>query len=140
MLLKIRSLPRLLARILGAGGALYKNQGALTEFAVPFGFPACGSGTRPCLACTWHAGLGFIEPLVDVNALSFPCSINSHEDYEAACLRCERPVVLPREDRDNLLPLLSYDKRTTSASSNGRRLLLDYPRHELYRTFYEQIR
>ena len=73
----------------------------------------------------------FIEPFVAVRALSFPCSMNSQDDYESACLRRERPVVLTRERRDVLVPFLSYDKRTTIASSNGRRLLLEFPHLEL---------
>lgn len=59
--------------------------------------------------------------------LNTPWHNNTDEDYEEAALACEVWVVMPAEGHARIKRLLRYDKRTTSASSNGRALTRDVP-------------
>ena len=107
-------------------GALVKIKGDLPEFASTFGFPGTGSVSRPCLKCTWCPALGFWEPLAQLNAFSFPSLLLEAADYDAACARCEKKILVGRAERDAILPLLAFDKRKTSASGNGLAMLQDF--------------
>ena len=44
-----------------------------------------------------------------------PFSMNSSDDYEVACSRCEVFVVISEDQRDLLLNVLTDDKRTNGA-------------------------
>ena len=107
-------------------GALYKIKGDLSEYSSTFGFPAVGSLGRPCVACPWNGSMGFTSLLAGLNCLEFPLPLNDDDSYEAACARCEIILYITEADRDELRPLLRYDKRSTASS--GRRLACDVER------------
>ena len=87
-------------------GALCRIKGDLPEFSGSFGFPGFASVRRPCFKCNWFPGLGFAEPLVDLNPYQFPTVLTSQEDYEEACERCEQRRLISRAERDAMIPLL----------------------------------
>ena len=114
--------------IMSCRGAVVKMKGDLLEFAVTLGFPATGSRGRPCISCNWHPDLGYTAPLASFDPYTFPFVVTTAESYDAACRRAEIHVHTSQEDRDDISPLLIYDKRTTTTSSMGRCLREDLPR------------
>ena len=107
-------------------GAVVMTKGDLMEFSVSFGFPAMGSGGRPCTACCWHPGIPMGDFLAMLNPRHFPFPLTTHEQYIAAISKFEIPVEVTLEHHRVLSPLLQYDKRTTTSSSNGLALVEDY--------------
>ena len=63
---------------------------------------------------------------MNMSLLDFPSRLNTPEDYERACADCEKWVTMTQADRDAVLPLLAYDRRTVRGSSCGRALQRDY--------------
>ena len=55
----------------------------------------------------------------------FPSRLATHEDYKAACERCEIQIVVTEHLKQRILPLLQYDKRKREPASFGRRLTAD---------------
>jgi hypothetical protein len=79
------------------------------------GFPTWASGTRPCF-CRAASG----EQLFDVSGIHLEWHLNTDEEYDAACSRCEVWVEITEALRREILPLLAYDRRRHGA--NGRAL------------------
>ena len=99
-------------------GAILMLKGDWAEFCERLGFPTWASGTRPCFCC---AASG--EQLFEVSGISahhLEWHLNTDEEYDAACSRCEVWVEITEALRREILPLLAYDRRRNGA--NGRAL------------------
>ena len=57
--------------------------------------------------------------------ISFPSSLKTHEQYEEACDRAEKRVIITEELHKTVLQALRYDKRSTG--SRGRALIRAVP-------------
>ena len=63
--------------------------------------------------------MGYTAPLASFDPYTFPFVLNTAESYDNACRRCEIHVHTSQEDKDEIPPLLMYDKRTTTTYSMG---------------------
>jgi hypothetical protein len=104
--------------------ALLHLQGDWAEFCERFGFPTWQSFLRPCLFCNAFPD-NLMENLAAVSPVGLPWCVNSVEDYNAACTKCEIWVNLTAACQTLLQPLLHYDKR--KEGSHGRALLENVP-------------
>jgi hypothetical protein len=105
-------------------GAIVQIKGDWAEFSHSLGFPTWRDSEHPCIWCrcdkeTLYTFEGLDEP-------GLPWDPIEAAEYEIACQRCERHVVVTTEDqRARILALLFYDKR--AAGSHGRSLRKDIP-------------
>lgn len=90
-------------------GAVVLLKGDWAEFCLTFGFSTWSSAATPCLFCT--ATRESLYETEGLSMLSFPHTLKGRAEYEAACARAEKKVVLTREQHAMILPHLSYDKR-----------------------------
>ena len=90
-----------------------KLKGDWQEFAERLGFPTWQSGIRPCFCCNASG-----DDLYDPTACSlFACGwgLNTDDDYDRACLRCELWIILASADElSRVVVALYYDRRKDS--------------------------
>ena len=98
-------------------------KGDWSEFCSTFGFPNWNHASHPCLLC-W-ATQDNLRYLSGFNVLGAPQPLNTPDDYEAACARCEVFVLVYREHHLALMGILFDDKRPDG--SRGRALRSDFP-------------
>lgn len=93
--------------------AVLKLKGDWQEFAERLGFPSWQSGIRPCFCCN-----GCDDDLYDPTACSiFSCGwhLNTDDDYDRACSRCELWIVLTSvAEHTEVVAGLYYDRRKDS--------------------------
>ena len=93
--------------------AVLKLKGDWQEFAERLGFPNWSSGIRPCFCCNACG-----DELYDPTSCSlFACGwqLNSDDDYDRACSRCELWIVLTSsEELRSVVGALYYDRRKDS--------------------------
>ncbi len=103
---------------------LLRIKGDWEEFCSRLGFPNWASSLRPCFCCA--ASGDDLFDVSEVSVLSLHWHLNTTEDYEIACSRCEIWVIVADVDMRNLLGhLLDYDKRKDG--QRGRCLTADIP-------------
>ena len=105
---------------MGFFAAILNIRGDWSEFCGRLGLPTWADGLRPCPCCSSDAEGMYRFRGVSVGDLG-PHRVNRDEDYEDACRRCEVLVVLSKEQRDRLLPLLLYDSRPGGARGKALR-------------------
>jgi hypothetical protein len=116
-------------RMLLAGSALpfkcclVHIKGDWCEYAGTLGFPTWNDGIRPCFACPAFGDNMFETVGHTIGALAW--EENADDDYEQACQRCEKRIVLNEENKNLVCSLLRFDKR--SAGSKGLALTMAIP-------------
>ena len=108
-------------RTLRAKAVLLHIKGDWVEFCQQFGFPTWSSGFRPCFCCA-ASGDRMYTP-IGLSVVALPWYINTDEDYDRACKRCEHYVVLSAHQHAYINTLLWYDKR--ERGNHGRCLAND---------------
>lgn len=98
-------------------------KGDWAEFCERLGFPTWASGLRPCFLCNasknnWHEYGG-------TTVFDLPFRVNTDDDFEQACRRCELNVEITAHQHRHLVALLHFDTR--SIGSHGRALKRDFP-------------
>ena len=105
-------------------GAVFQVKGDWAEYAHSLGFPSWRHTQYPCLWC--HCDRDSMYDWDDMDAGLLPWAPTTAGDYEEACARCERLVVIATPAlRARVAALLFYDKRTLG--SRGRALRDDLP-------------
>jgi hypothetical protein len=103
-------------------GAVAQVKGDWAEFSHTFGFPSWKHLEYPCLWCCCDRDSMY--DFDDLNEPGLPWAELGVDDYEAACRRCERHVVVTTAaQRTRIQQQLYYDKR--AAGSRGRSLKED---------------
>jgi len=103
-------------------GAVAQVKGDWAEFSHSFGFPSWRHAEYPCIWCCCDRDSMYTFD--DLNEPGLPWDTVGVDDYEAACRRCERHVVVATEaQRTRIQEQLFYDKR--AAGSHGRSLKSD---------------
>ena len=108
---------------LGIKAAVVHIKGDWMEFAMSLGLPTWSSNVGPCPFCLQNKSELFIASPFD--PLTSPWTPAGHTEYDDACRRCERHVVMSRNDHATIIALLHYDKRKYGAK--GRALSAPYP-------------
>ena len=99
--------------------ALLYVRGDWSEYSNTLGFPSWNDSLRPCFCCTAHGEDLFNFSECEFENLQWKC--NHHNDYNAACARCELVVVIPSQEvMDEVSRKLRWDKR--SRGGRGRTL------------------
>jgi hypothetical protein len=105
-------------------GAIVQIKGDWAEFSHSLGFPTWRHTDFPCIWC--RCDRESMYSWEDMGPGDMPWTLNTPEDYEAACARCEHHVVVrTRQLRNRIAASLFYDKRTSG--SRGRALRVDIP-------------
>ena len=104
-------------------GVVLQLRGDWAEFQQRLGFPSWASNMRPCLACA--ADPSGLYRISECSVVSLPWRLNSHQDIDQACSRCEIKVSIDELSMRRLSNLLRYDKRTSSNAKLGRCLVQD---------------
>jgi hypothetical protein len=108
--------------------AVVQVKGDWAEYAHSLGFPTWKHTDYPCIWCRCERDT--LYDFSDMRPGELPWDSQGAADYEAACSRCERHVVIRTNDqRDRLAALLVYDKRVNGA--HGRALRQDAPEFNL---------
>jgi len=95
---------------LGCFGVLMFLKGDWAEYASTVGFPSWADGLRPCPMCNAHRQNFFT--MYGLRAEHLPWRLNADDDYEHACARSERRVVLRTvEEQGRVLRAFQYDIR-----------------------------
>ena len=102
-------------------------KGDWAEFCERLGFPTWNSGLRPCFCCS--ASPDQFLSAAGVSLEAGPWHVNTDDDYEEACAKCEFRVSVDRPGHEMLCRLLRYDKRKDG--SHGRALIQDVPNYRL---------
>ena len=103
-------------------GAVVQVKGDWAEYSHSLGFPTWRHTDYPCLWC--RCDRETLYDWVDMVPGELPWMLNGADDYEDACSRCERHVVIQTEAlRDLIASNLFYDKRVLG--SRGRSLKTD---------------
>ena len=108
-------------------GAITAIKGDWLEYCTSLGSPTWQSRLHPCLYC--HAKQSTLDADSSLSPINFPWPTKGHDDYEAACHRCELPRSLDRQQHAEVLAALRYDKRPQG--SRGRALSCNVPSCEL---------
>jgi hypothetical protein len=104
--------------------AVVQVKGDWAEYAHSLGFPTWRHVDYPCLWC--RCDRDTLYDWDDMVPGELPWQLTGAGEYESACSRCERHVVIGTAAvRDHVASLLFYDKRT--AGSRGRALRSDVP-------------
>ena len=98
-------------------------QGDWMEFCERLALPSWQSAMRPCFFCNCFGENR--DEIAGLSPVSMPWLANEDQDFEDACVRCERRVAVTAEIQNRLTPLLEYDKK--QAGSYGRSLKEDVP-------------
>ena len=106
---------------LSIAGALIQIRGDWAEFCERLGFPTWQSARRPCLSCAADRGNWY--DVARCSPLELPWHLNSHDDLDRACQRCEVWVALDAAGIREVRASLRYDKR--KAGNLGRSLKKD---------------
>jgi len=105
-------------------GAVVQIKGDWAEFSHTLGFPTWRHTDYPCLWC--RCDRDTLYSWEEMEPGEIPWCPNEPEDYDAACRRCERHVVVSTQQlRDRIAAELYFDKRV--AGSRGRALRADIP-------------
>ena len=109
---------------LAAAAAVQQIKGDWAEFSHTLGFPTWRHAEHPCL---WRrCDRDSMYCLEGLTATDVPWDTVDASEYEEACVRCERHVVVATEEqRARIEQLLYYDKRTQG--SRGRSLKAPIP-------------
>jgi hypothetical protein len=97
------------------------------ELSGTFGLAAWNDGLRPCPKC--NASPDALFRVAGMSPAGTPWVLNTHEDYDAACTRCEIVVRLDAATHQAILALLRYDRR--DHGSRGRALTAAAPALQL---------
>ena len=109
-------------------GAVAQVKGDWAEFSHTFGFPSWKHSEYPCLFC--RADRDSMYAFDNLDEPGLPWDTIGMEEYEVACRRCERHVVIRSEEqRARIVEQLYYDKR--AAGSRGRSLKAGIPELQL---------
>ena len=98
-------------------------RGDWAEFCERFGFPTCASNARPCFLC--DANQENMHNSIGLSLASSPWHLNTDEDFEAACNRCEIHVQIDSDLHKRIRRALQYDKRPMGGK--GRCLTESFP-------------
>lgn len=119
--------PRRLSMVglpLALRGAVAQVKGDWAEYAHSLGFPTWRHADYPCLWCRCERDS--LYAWEDMEPGESPWALTAAGDYDAACARCERHVLIATVQlRDSVAAALFYDKRTNG--SRGRALQRDVP-------------
>jgi hypothetical protein len=108
--------------------AVVHVKGDWAEYAHSLGFPTWRHLEYPCLWCRCDRDSLYLFDDMDASGLPWDATVAA--DYESACVRCERHVVITTQgQRERVLEALFYDKRTLG--SRGRSLDKDLPEFNL---------
>jgi len=99
-------------------------KGDWAEYAGTLGLPNWNDGLRPCFGCNCDLD-DMYDLLVQLSRSHIPYRLNEAGDYDVACSRCERLVVLDAATHAAVLNVLQYDKR--KQGNRGRALTKDIP-------------
>ena len=113
---------------LRANAAILYVKGDWAEFCERFGFPTSAHSLRPCFCCSVAPGPAMYSS-TGISRSIQPWRTNTEDDFEQACRRCERTVVLNPDLHRRILTVLFYDKRPSG--SHGRALARDVPEAHL---------
>ena len=99
-------------------------KGDWAEYAGTLGLPNWNDGLRPCFGCNCDLD-DMYDRLVELSGSHIPYRLNEAGDYDVACSRCERLVVLDAATHAAVLNVLQYDKR--KQGQRGRALTANIP-------------
>jgi len=100
----------------------------MMEFVTTFGFPSWMTAVAPCPFC--HCTLDNWSAIAGISPLSLPWALRTFEDYQQACRRCERWVLVDTDHKfRRIRGSLQYDK--TKDGGRGRVLGGDIPEYNL---------
>lgn len=104
--------------------AVLKLKGDWQEFCERLGFPNWQSGIRPCFCCN-----AFGDAMYNPIGIMLSCcawGLNSDEDYDRACSRCELWVVVATIDElRTICAALHWDKRKDGSRGRSLKYNLD---------------